>query len=97
MKYLIMVVMAIMFSGCSQMAIDAGNKYIKKHNLENSVTTVCYDLVDKKSCPKGTKQLDINILPFIPLSSRFCLGFVDIDSTKPDGMYCYKYDIIKNK
>jgi len=98
MRHLLIAITAVfLFSGCSQMAIDAGNKYIDKHDLRSKVTMVCYDLVDKKECPKGAKQLDINILPFIPLSSRFCLGIIDRNFTKPNGMYCYDYDFIENK
>lgn len=91
------MVMVIVFSGCSAMAQKAGNDYIKQHGLEHKVSSACYDLVDKKDCPSGWMQYDINILPFIPISSRFCFGLNEINKPfYPVGMVCYSYDFVKD-
>jgi hypothetical protein len=71
-------------------------KYIAKHDLNEKVTRVCYDLYDKKECPNGVRQYDIDILPAIPGVSRFCFGVTE-DMITPDGMYCYTRDIIKGE
>ena len=89
------LIVALMFSGCS-MAQQKAEAYIVKHGLQGKVTSVCYDYFDKKECPSDRKQLDIDILPFVPEDSRFCLGFVDSNSTKIDGMKCISRDIVKD-
>ena len=83
----------LMLSGCSYK--DIANNYIEKHNLGDKVTTVCYDLIDKKECPSNLKQYDIDIVSQIPLTSRFCFGFSDYNDTYPIGMKCYSRDLIK--
>jgi len=98
-KILIMCVLALglLFGGCAGKARAAAEQVIKDNGLGNKAATVCYDLIYKKECPKGTLQHDIKILPYIwnPFESRFCFGLTDINATMPKGMYCYSRDFIK--
>jgi len=88
--------MIIIFSGCSPLARNVAKETIKDNNLENKVTSICYDLIDKTECPKSWLQYDVSILPFIPYTSRFCFGLNEINSIKyPLGMGCYSYDFVK--
>ena len=87
------MVSVIAFSGCSYKQI--AEDYITDNNLREKVTTVCYDLIDKKECPSNFKQYDIDIMSSIPLSSRFCFGITEGNFTVEDGMRCYTRDIIK--
>ncbi len=82
-------------SGCATMH-DRGVAYIKENHLEKAVTTICYDYWDKKDCPMGTFQADIDVLPSIPGTSRFCFGFTEVGTKYPAGMKCYSKDIVKN-
>jgi len=84
------------FSGCSMMK-DKAETFIAERGLDKKVSMICYDYFDKKECPSDTKQVDIDVLPFVPDSSRFCLGFVDKNATKVEGMKCVSRDIIKRK
>jgi len=98
MKYLysLILINLIFFNGCtSVMSKQAAEEAIKSNGLDNHVTVVCYDIINKKKCPTGTMQLDINILPFIPFSSRFCFGVTREQLKLPVGMYCYTRDLIK--
>ena len=95
MKYLIIAI-AILFSGCASQYKVKVKEYVNKYDLKDRVTRVCYDYWDKKDCPKGTKQLDIDILPFVYGTSRICLGTAESkDAIYPDGMICYDKDFIK--
>lgn len=88
--------MVVLMSGCSvkDLAVDAGNAYIKENRLSEKVTYMCYDLIDKKECPAELYQVDINILPIIPSDSRFCFGFGE-EVVTPEGMVCVSRGIIK--
>ena len=88
------VVLLFSLSGCTAMR-DSGVAYIKKNHLENAVTTVCYDYWDKKECPLGTLQVDIDVLPSIPGYSRFCFGFTEVGVKYPTGMRCFSKDMVK--
>ena len=98
MKSLLVGLVAVaLLTGCSGLARDVGATIIKENKLEDKQVTVCYDLWDKKDCPKSTKQYDRKLLPFWwnPLTSRFCVGLTETSSVSPEGMYCYNKDIIK--
>lgn len=95
MKKLAIFGLAILLSGCAGSFKQSAEQVINKHNLRNKVTTVCYDYWDKKDCPKGTLQYDIDVVPYIPSNSRFCFGTTSSEDKTPIGMYCYKRDIIK--
>ena len=90
---ILIVVIAMLFSGCSLKSI--AEDYIVKHELDKKVTTICLDIIDKKDCPRGFKEYNIDIVPKIPFSSRFCFGITDGNFTVEDGMRCYTRDIIK--
>lgn len=94
MKYILMIAVVMLMSGCTGAYKDRVEQKIKDAKLHEKVTTVCYDLIEKKECPSGALQFDVNILPFIPMNSRVCLGFTDAN-VSVDGMYCYSRDIIK--
>ena len=94
-KMMIGVIAMVLFSGCAGTFKSNVEQAIRDNDLHNKATTVCYDLIDKKECPVGTLQLDVNILPFIPMTSRICAGVSDTNATFPDGMYCYRRNIIK--
>ena len=87
-KIILAVAIILTLSGCSQMAIDAGRDKMKEFDLQDDVTYICYDLINKKECPKDLLQLDINILPIVPGTSRFCFGFSKITPNE-QGMHCY--------
>lgn len=90
------LVVVLMFSGCAGVMKDAGEQFIAKAGLNNKVTVVCYDYWDKKDCPLGTLQSDLDVLLFIPGESRFCYGFTDVDTVMPEGMQCLTRDLVKD-
>ena len=98
---LVGLIALMLFSGCAAKdfkveAQKAVEKYVDNNGLRHKVSTVCYDLLDKKACPTGTLQYDIQIVYWLP-ASRFCLGAVDSNATMPTGMYCYHRDIVEDK
>ena len=95
MKYILSIMMVMMFSGCAGM-YDAGNTYLKEKKLDNLSTVLCYDYLDKKDCPSGFLQADIDVFSYIPSYSRFCFGFSEHNSTLPIGMSCVRKNIIKD-
>ncbi len=91
-KIIIGMLLIIGLSGCSTMH-QAGQEFVASHNLKSRVTTVCYDYWNKKDCPSGTLEADINVLSFIPGDSRFCFGLTYGDT--PEGMTCAHVDVIR--
>ena len=91
-KIILAIALILTFSGCSQMALDAGSKQMTDYSLQNDVTYICYDWIDKKECPEQLMQLDIDILPYIFGTSRFCFGFSEI-TPNPECMNCYYHDL----
>lgn len=93
-----LMVLSMMFSGCLGVSPDTykevGETFIKEHSLDTKVTYFCYDVIDKKDCPNTLMQYDINLLPYIPTSSRFCFGFSEVIEI-PQGMLCIKRDFVK--
>ena len=94
-KLAILAFVMVLLTGCKDTVKPIAEQFIKDNNLDDRVTTVCYDWIDKKPCPKGTFQTDIDILFFIPSDSRFCFGTTNSKQVMPDGMTCYKRNIIK--
>ena len=90
-----LLTLMILLQGCKEVVKPKVEEVLTKYDLGDKVTIVCYDYFDKKECPIGTKQMDIDILPIVPNDSRFCFGFVDKNATIPNGMKCYKRDIVK--
>ena len=95
MKNIILIIaIVVAFTGCKDVVKPKVEEVVRDYGLEDKVTTVCYDYFDKTPCPKGTLQIDIDILSFVPSNSRFCFGFTDANITI-DGKKCYNRDIIK--
>ena len=93
----LVMIVAMLSAGCSQMVKEAVDNHLKYSHLENYVTTVCYDLIDKTDCPKSWYQYDINIMPFVPLSSRFCFSVLpENEVLMLQGKVCYSYDVLKS-
>ena len=94
MKYLILA--SLLLSGCSSHYKTAIKQYVEQNNLKERVTRVCYDYIDKKNCPNGSLQFDLDIVPYIFGTSRICLGTAESKYSKfPEGMICYEKDFIK--
>ena len=99
MKSLIIGLLVVLgVTGCSGVKPKVvAEEMLRNNSYGNKVTTVCYDLINKKDCPDGMRQIDRQVVPFWgnPLTSRFCFGFTKKDLVIPTGMYCYSRDIIK--
>lgn len=85
-------------SGCSQMAKDTAITYVKDHNLTNQVTRACYDssFFGFKKCPyAGMLEVEINIVPYIPITSKFCFSIAQQTHLRLSSMTCIQYDFIR--
>lgn len=90
--------MLLIFSGCTAIidtiAIESGKEQIKEVGADDKATYFCYDLYNKKDCPRGTYQYDRDLVFLIPGTSRFCFGITPVTPNQY-GMHCWYHNFIK--
>jgi hypothetical protein len=88
---------AFLFTGCAGAMQHAGEEYIKANGYNDDATFFCYDWLDKKPCPAGLLQVDLDVFSAVPGMSRFCFGFTDANATAPVGMICVRRDFVEER
>jgi hypothetical protein len=91
-----------MFTGCAwnELVIPQVQEYAVKHGLNEAMTGVCLDAIDKKNCPVDMEQKDFGV-PYTQgfATVRACYGFIDLNSSLAtgyhDGRVCYVKDFIE--